>query len=81
MLTVNKIQREKSYLCKYCSNGFTTPQGLSRHINHNPKCIRNRKPNMLTDENLALKIENKALKKEIQKYKVLLLKYQQVKKE
>lgn len=44
MLTVIKemsqtVKKEKKYVCKYCTNGFTTTQALSRHTLHNVKCL------------------------------------------
>ena len=40
MLTQKKI---KEFICSFCNNEFTTRQALSRHINHNKKCLRQRK--------------------------------------
>jgi hypothetical protein len=42
MLTVNKrmVMNNKIHICPHCNSGFSTPQGKSRHINHNGKCLK-----------------------------------------
>lgn len=58
---------KKTYKCKYCDKNYTTPQSLSRHINHICKIKINHENDKkeIYQRLLNLENENKDLKKEV----------------